>query len=79
LYRFGDTRHIVSDVRQLKALGWAPTRTIEEIADEYIAWAEAQPDLRDYYAEAEAGMLARGTLRVAAQPMARPPITRADA
>ncbi len=63
LYRFGDTRHIVSDVTKLKALGWAPTRAVDAIADEYIAWAEEQPGLRDYYTEAEAGMLARGTLR----------------
>lgn len=66
LYRFGDTRHIVSDVSKLKALGWTPTKTVKEIAEEYIAWAGAQPDLRDYYAAAEEGMLARGTLRHAA-------------
>lgn len=66
LYRFGDTRHIVSDVSKLKALGWVPTKQVEEIADEYIAWAVEQPGLRDYYAEAEEGMLALGTLRIAA-------------
>ncbi len=66
LYRFGDTRHIVSDVSKLRELGWTPTKGIAEIADEYIAWAEGQPDLRDYYAEAEAGMLAKGSLRRAA-------------
>lgn len=66
LYRFGDTRHIVSDVSKLKALGWRPTKNVDEIADEYIAWAVAQPGLRDYYAAAEQGMLAQGTLRVAA-------------
>ncbi len=65
LYRFGDTRHVVSDVSKLKALGWTPTKPVNEIADEYIAWAVEQPDLRDYYAAAEAGMLARGTLRAA--------------
>lgn len=63
VYRFGDTRHIVSDVSKLKALGWAPTKAVSEIADEYIEWAAAQADLRDYYADAQAGMLARGTLR----------------
>ncbi len=66
IYRFGDTRHIVSDVTKIKSLGWTPTKNVDAIADEYIAWATAQPGLRDYYAEAEAGMLARGTLRVAA-------------
>lgn len=63
MYRFGDTRHIVSDVAKLKHLGWTPTQDVVAIAEEYIAWAVQQADLRDYYAEAEAGMLARGTLR----------------
>lgn len=66
IYRFGDTRHIVSDVTKLKALGWKQTKTIEQIADEYIAWAQAQPGMQDYYADAEAGMLKRGSLRRAA-------------
>ncbi|GIL15762.1 MAG: nucleoside-diphosphate-sugar epimerase [Chloroflexota bacterium] len=66
LYRFGDTRHIVSDVAKLKTLGWTPTKRVDEIADEYIAWACEQPGLRDYYVAAEAAMLARGALRVAA-------------
>jgi dTDP-L-rhamnose 4-epimerase len=63
LYRSGDTRHIISDGAKLQALGWAPTKQVEAIADEYIEWAAGQPNLRDYYAEAEAGMLARGSLR----------------
>jgi dTDP-L-rhamnose 4-epimerase len=64
-FRFGDTRHIVSDISQLRALGWEPRVPFEEIVDEYIAWASAQPDVRDYYADAEREMLARGTLREA--------------
>lgn len=66
IYRFGDTRHIVSDVSKLKALGWTQSKGIEAIADEYIVWASAQPGLQDYYAEAQAGMLKRGSLRHAA-------------
>lgn len=64
LYRVGDTRHIVSNVSKLQALGWAPTKDLHAIADEYIAWVSAQPGVRDYYALAEQGMLAQGTLRV---------------
>jgi dTDP-L-rhamnose 4-epimerase len=63
LYRFGDTRHVVSDVRKLKALGWEPVVPLEAIADEYLAWAQEQPDFRDYYTEAEAQMQEMGTLR----------------
>ncbi len=64
-FRFGDTRHIVSDISKLRALGWEPRVPFEEIVDEYIAWASAQPDVRDYYADAEREMLARGTIREA--------------
>jgi len=62
-YRFGDTRHIFSDVSKLKALGWEPMVPLEAIMDEYIAWAQAQPGFRDYYTEAEARMEQLGTIR----------------
>ena len=63
LYRFGDTRHVFSDVSKLKALGWRPQVSLPEIVDEYLAWAQEQPGFKDYYAEAEARMQALGTLR----------------
>ncbi len=62
-FRFGDTRHIISDISKLRALGWEPRVSLDAIVDEYIAWAREQPDVRDYYADAEREMLARGTLR----------------
>lgn len=64
-FRFGDTRHIVSDIGALRGLGWAPQVPLEKIAEEYIAWAKEQPDLRDYYAAAEREMKAMGTIREA--------------
>lgn len=39
-YRFGDTRHIVSDVSKLRALGWAPKRTVQDSVQAYRAWLE---------------------------------------
>ena len=63
LYRFGDTRHVISDVGKLKALGWQPQVSLPDIVDEYIEWAQAQPGFRDYYAEAEARMQELGTIR----------------
>jgi dTDP-L-rhamnose 4-epimerase len=64
-FRFGDTRHIVSDVSRLKALGWAPVTPLETVVDEYLAWATEQPNLRDYTIEAERMMKAMGTVRTA--------------
>lgn len=65
-YRFGDTRHIFSDIRALRALGWAPQVSVRESIDQYLAWARTQPGLADFYERAQAEMLKVGTLRVAA-------------
>ena len=37
-YRFGDTRHIWSDISKLESLGWKPTRTIYDSVAEYKEW-----------------------------------------
>jgi dTDP-L-rhamnose 4-epimerase len=39
-YRFGDTRHICSDVSKLRSLGWKPTRTITESVEAYREWLQ---------------------------------------
>jgi len=62
-YRFGDTRHIVSDISKLRALGWQPQVTLAGNVDEYLAWVRRQPDFRNYADEARAHMLRVGTVR----------------
>ena len=37
-YRFGDTRHIWSDISKLESLGWKPTRTVYDSVAEYKEW-----------------------------------------
>jgi len=39
-YRFGDTRHIWSDISKLESLGWKPTRTIYDSVLEYKEWLD---------------------------------------
>lgn len=63
-YRFGDTRHIVSDVSRLRSLGWEPGTSLETIVDDYLGWVMEQPGIRDYSAEAERVMKAMGTVRM---------------
>jgi dTDP-L-rhamnose 4-epimerase len=50
-YRFGDTRHIYSDVSKLKRLGWQPKRTVRDSLQAYKAWleqADVSGDILDY-------------------------------
>lgn len=50
-YRFGDTRHICSDVTKLKRLGWKPSRSIRESVEAYRSWlaaADNAAEILDY-------------------------------
>ena len=66
IYRFGDTRHIFSDIGRLRALGWEPTVSLDQTVDEYLDWLRDQPDFRDHSVEAEANMGRLGVLRMTA-------------
>ena len=63
LYRIGDSRHTFSDVSKLRALGWAPRVSQQEMVREYLAWAAEQPGLEDSFARARVVMEAAGVLR----------------
>jgi dTDP-L-rhamnose 4-epimerase len=65
LYRFGDTRHSISDVSRLRKFGWRPRVPLEAIIDEYIHWARRQDGFRDHYGEAQRRMMALGAIRQA--------------
>jgi len=65
-YRFGDTRHITSDISALSQLGWSPKRTPDDSVAEYAAWLRGMPGLDAVLAEADATMRARGVVRRAA-------------
>jgi dTDP-L-rhamnose 4-epimerase len=50
-YRYGDTRHILSDISKLQALGWSPRRSIRESVVAYREWlsgADVAADVLDY-------------------------------
>ena len=67
-FRFGDTRHIVSDIGKLEALGWTPTRTPEDNVAEYRAWLEKQADVDDVLDYAERRMKEMAVVRQACTP-----------
>jgi dTDP-L-rhamnose 4-epimerase len=64
-YRFGDTRHILSDISKLRKLGWEPRRTPEESVAAYSAWLEGVDGLDGVLGEAYARMRALGVVRKA--------------
>lgn len=62
-YRFGDTRHIISDISRLRALGWRPTRTPEDSVRAYAAWLRGQDNVEDIRAYAEKHMAQLNVVR----------------
>lgn len=62
-FRVGDTRHILSDITRLRALGWEPQGSLEDAASAYAQWAQAQPGFRDYSDEGAATMVQHGVVR----------------
>jgi dTDP-L-rhamnose 4-epimerase len=64
-YRFGDTRHILSDISALRALGWEPERTPAESVAAYASWLQGMDGLDGVLAEADARMRALGVVRKA--------------
>src|SRR4051794_327330 len=59
-YRFGDTRHICSDINALTGLGWSPARTPVDSVAEYAEWLKGMPGLDVVLAEANVKMRALG-------------------
>src|SRR6516164_1280286 len=62
-YRFGDTRHILSDISALRGLGWEPRHTTADSVAAYAAWLKGMDGLDGVLAEANARMRALGVVR----------------
>lgn len=62
-YRFGDTRHILSDITALGDLGWKPQRTSADSVAAYSGWLAGMDGLDGVLAEAHARMRALGVVR----------------
>ena len=62
-YRFGDTRHILSDIGALRRLGWQPRRTPADSVAAYAAWLKGMDGLDGILAEANERMRALGVIR----------------
>lgn len=65
LFRFGDTRHILSDIGKLRALGWAPRFTPADSVKLYREYLEEQTDIDDIMDYAETSMRSLNVVRPA--------------
>ncbi len=65
-YRFGDTRHILSDVTSLSSLGWSPIRTPADSVAAYAKWLEDIDGLDGILDAATARMRSLGVVRTVA-------------
>ena len=52
-FRLGDTRHTVSDISRLRALGWEPRIAVEQNVAEYVAWIRECHPAGNHLSEAE--------------------------
>jgi dTDP-L-rhamnose 4-epimerase len=64
VYRHGDARHSVSSIEKLRALGWEPTRSLDEILDDFLAWVGELGDLQKYFTDAHRQLLNMNVLRM---------------
>jgi dTDP-L-rhamnose 4-epimerase len=62
-YRYGDTRHIFSDIAKLRSLGWEPEVPVEDSIDEYWEYLKSQTDIDDILEYAEKTMKNKGVVR----------------
>ena len=51
-YRFGDTRHILSDITALRDLGWEPRNTPADSVAAYAEWLKGIDGLDGVLAQA---------------------------
>jgi dTDP-L-rhamnose 4-epimerase len=66
-YRLGDTRHTISDVSRLEALGWRATIPVEQNVHEYAEWMRQQQTTDEFLREADRVMREQGVVRAVRQ------------
>ncbi|HEY4009959.1 MAG TPA: NAD-dependent epimerase/dehydratase family protein [Acidobacteriaceae bacterium] len=66
-FRPGEIRSLISDITRAQAIGYSPFVTIEQGIARYIDWVwdqtRTQGEIRDYFAEIEANLRAKGIVQ----------------
>ncbi len=66
-YRFGDTRHIFSDVSKLRSLGWKPQRTVHQSVEAYREWLSSAVNIGEILAYSNRQMAKMNVVREVGQ------------
>jgi dTDP-L-rhamnose 4-epimerase len=56
-------RALISDTGRIAALGYAPTITLVEGIDRYLAWIATQGDVKEYFSDAERRLRERNIVK----------------
>jgi len=59
-FRPGEMRHLTSDTTRISAAGYKPEVDLATGVERYLDWIRAQSDVREYFAEAENMLRAKG-------------------
>jgi len=62
-FRLGDTRHTISDVSRIEALGWSPAIPVEQNVREYVEWMRQQQTSDEFLREAERVMRSQNVIQ----------------
>jgi dTDP-L-rhamnose 4-epimerase len=62
-FRPGEIRSLISDISRIRTIGYEPSVSIEEGIARYVAWIKTQGTVADYFADAEAGLRAKGIVQ----------------
>jgi dTDP-L-rhamnose 4-epimerase len=62
-FRPGEIRSLISDITRARTIGYEPSVTIEQGIARYIDWIRTQGAVKDYFAEIEAGLRAKGIVQ----------------
>jgi dTDP-L-rhamnose 4-epimerase len=62
-FRPGEIRSLLSDITRARTIGYSPSVTIEQGIAHYIEWIRTQGEIKDYFAEIEAGLRAKGIVQ----------------
>lgn len=62
-FRPGEIRSLISDISRIRTIGYEPQTTIDRGIGRYIDWIKTQGAVDDYFAQAEAGLRAKGIVQ----------------